>query len=127
MSKPLTSYQVMTSVLKPKIKPSEEEIKRINQFFFCRFLSSDKRSVQIASFFNVYYKELPIVIQYNIAKQAISGRISWINFSGKEKAITDKVTLNLSRFYNLSINDAIEYEKLLTKDQKDHFRTLYPE
>ena len=125
--KPLTSYQVLTSVLKSGIKPTDAEIKTINQFFFIRFLSSDPRSIKVANFFNCYYKYVPIVTQYNFAKAIIAGKISWIQYTPKEKNPANFVVVNnISRFYKISYEEAEDYFSMYNEEQREHFKTLYP-
>ena len=123
--KPMSSYQAMQSVLKPNIQPTNTEIQSISGFFFIRWLSSDIRCLGISNFYNRYYKEIPIHIQYKMAKQILAGRIKWIQFPKKEKN-EDIIITNISRYYKISLEHAVEYLDLMPKDKIQEFKTLYP-
>jgi hypothetical protein len=126
MSKPKTSFQIMTSVLKD-YEPTVEEKRKINGFFFCRFLSNHPKSIYLASVFNRYYKEIPIEVQYDIAKMLLSQyRIKFIQFPKKETEESD-IIKNICRYYNVSFDTAKEYFALMDDKEKMRFKNLYRE
>jgi hypothetical protein len=120
-----SSFQIMTSVLKP-YNPTLEEKKTINGFFFCRFLSNNALSIHLANAFNRYYKEIPINIQYDIAKMLFSKKIKFIQFPKKESE-DNKIIENISRYYKISIETATGYFQLMKDDEKIKFKNMYNE
>ena len=122
----MTSYQVMTSVLKNNVNPTPEDIEKLNQFFFVRWLSSDARSLGIANFLNRFYKEIPTKNQYYLTKQVLSGRIKWIN-APKKVLDNGKVIDNICRFYKINEEAAIEYYNMFSDSKREYFRNLYPD
>ncbi len=126
MNKPLTTYAVMTSILKPNINPTEDEIKKINAFFFCRYLASDPRSINIANFYNRFYNQVPMITQYKMAKAVLAGRISWINVPKTPKNQNQAIT-NLCRYYKISEAEALDYYEIMPENKREEFATLYPD
>jgi hypothetical protein len=118
-----SSYQIMTSIL-TNYRPVYQEKLTINSFFFVRYLSNNTRGIHVGNVFNRYYKEIPINIQYDIAKQLLKGKIKYIQFPKKDKNIDITIT-NISRFYKINIDAAKEYFDIFDTEQKEYFRTLY--
>ncbi len=121
--KPKTSYNIMTSVL-TNYQPTPEEKRTINSFFLCRWLSNNPRSIFIGNAINRYYIELPLIQQYDIAKFMLSGKIKYIQFPKKEKN-KNKTIDNISRFYKISIETALDYYELMTDEEKDEMTEIY--
>ncbi len=131
----MNSYQAMTSILKPNIKPSDEEIKSINSFFFARWMSNNKHTVPIASVINTFYN-IPIKSQFKFAQDysdlvGLPGKVKFIGFD-KEKISDEmeKLLSNIERKYKVSRTSAQEYFDLmlLTDEGKlelDKLFTLY--
>jgi hypothetical protein len=115
----------MTSVLK-NTNPSPEDIEKLNQFFFVRWLSSDARSIGIANFLNRFYKEVPTKNQYYLTKQVLSGRIKWINIPKKSQDY-GKVIENICRFYKINEETALEYYEMFSENKRRYFKDLYPD
>lgn len=118
MRKPLTSWQVMSSILKPNIKPTVEEIKTINSFFFCRYLGSNKHSVPIAGALNRIYN-IPIEAQFIFAQDYsdlvdLPRFVKFINYQ-KEKVSPDmeKILSNIEKKYKISREHAQTYFDLM--------------
>lgn len=119
----MTTYQIMTSIL-TKYKPSKEEKILINSFFMTRYLSSHPGSMVVSNFINRYYKEIPVDIQYDFAKQLLNGRIKWIQMPKKDNEDT-LITTNISKYYNISTIHAVEYSKMMSKEELQWFEELY--
>jgi len=121
--KPKTSYQIMVSILND-YKPTLEEKQIINSFFMCRYLSGSPASIFVGNFINRYYNEVPIELQYDISKQLLRGRIKFIQPPKKDK-INDKILENITRYYKISLTDAMQYFDLMDKEEQEHFELLY--
>jgi len=123
MAKKPNPYKIMTSILSD-YQPTYEEKMSINSFFFCRYLSNNPQSVFVGNIINRYYNEIPLNIQYDIAKQLLKGKIKFIQPQKKEK-LNNKLLENISRYYNINIETAIEYLELMKDPQIEEFKTLY--
>ena len=122
MRKPLSSWQVMSSILKPNIHPTPEEIKTINSFFFCRYLGSNKHSVPIAGVLNRIYN-IPIEAQFKFAQDysdlvGLPRLVKFINYQ-KEKTSPDieKLLTNLERKYNITREHPMQYFEMMRQTQ----------
>jgi predicted SnoaL-like aldol condensation-catalyzing enzyme len=118
-----STYQIMTSILS-NYKPNKIEKLSINGFFFVRYLSNNPKAIHIGNVFNRYYKEIPLNIQYDIAKQLLKGKIKFIQFPKKEKHLDETIT-NISKYYKINLDKAKEYWNLMPEKEREYFRTLY--
>lgn len=123
MKKPKTSYQVMKSILS-SYNPSYDEKMSINSFFVTRYLSCHPGSIGVSNFINRYYLEIPKNVQYDLAKQLLNGKIKWIQMPDKDKH-DNKTIDSICRFYSVSITTAISYYKLMEKEEREKFTSLY--
>jgi len=121
-NKQKSPYQVMTSIL-TNYNPTHEEKLSMNSFFACRYLSNNPMSIFLANAYN-RYSVIPVDIQYDVAKQLLRGKIKFIQFPKKSKDTND-VLANISRFYKVSEDVALEYYNLMTDEVKEEFRDLY--
>jgi hypothetical protein len=117
------SYQIMISILN-NYNPNKEEKNKINPFFFVRYLSNDARAIHIGNVFNRFYKEIPLSIQYDIAKQLLNKKIKFIQFPKKEKN-TNKTISNISKYYKLNLSKAQEYYNIMNEEERKRFELLY--
>ena len=130
MRKELTSWQVMSSVFKPEIKPNKEEIAKINSFFLCSYLSNNRHTMPIASAINLWYN-MPVPVQYRFAKDysdlvGMAKKIKFISFSKKKTSPEmEKLLSNISKRYNVNNTQAMEYFNLMTNDQRTEIFTMY--
>ena len=129
-SKGLTSWQVMSSLFKPEIKPNTEEIAGINSFFLCSYLSNNKHSMPIASALNLWYN-IPVPVQYRFAKDysdmvGMAKKIKIISFS-KKKLPEEMVKIidNISKIYNINNQTAMEYFNLMSDDERNKMYNFY--
>lgn len=122
--KKLSPYKVMTSIL-TNYKPTKEEKLSINSFFLCRWLSNSDRAIHISNTINRYYKEIPVDIQYDFVKGVlIEGGIRYIKYAKKEEEPI-KTIQNISKFYNISIDNAKQYYSLMDEQEKYKFEHIY--
>jgi hypothetical protein len=118
-----TSYQIMVSIL-GNYNPTKEEKLIINSFFMCRYLSGNPKAIFVGNFINRYYNEIPQDIQYDLSKQLLRGKIKFIQPPRKDKN-DDKILENITRYYKISMSDAIQYFELMDKQERIHFEELY--
>ena len=121
--KPKTSYQIMTSIL-TSYQPTYTEKQLLNSFFMCRYMANHPGSIFVSNFINRYYNYLPLNIQYDFAKQVLRDKIKFIQPPRKEK-FENKIANNISRFYKVSNETALEYMTQMPKTELDKFEILY--
>ena len=100
---------------------SLEEKKKFNSFMFCRWLSGNTKTLQIADFFNYYSQFIPDEVQFDIISDfAKQQRIKFIKFPSFKKSKYDN--LHLQQKYNLSPEKVLEYQELLNhlESQKEN-------
>ena len=119
----LNSWQIMSSIFKPNIKPTEDEIKSINSFFFCRYLGANKHCLPIAAVINRNYN-IPIETQYQFAKDysdlvGLSRLVKFISYQ-KEKTPPELEQLlsNLERKYNITRGHAFQYFEIMRQTKE---------
>jgi hypothetical protein len=122
-NKEVTPFQVMTSILN-NFTPTKEQKNSINSFFFVRWLSNNPQSIHLGNVFNRYHKEIPLFIQYDIAKQILQNKIKFISFPKKELE-DEKILKNISKYYKVSLSTAEEYYSIMNKEEKEKFEKLY--
>jgi len=121
--KQLSSWDVMSSILKPQVTPNKEEIQSLNSFFFCRYLSSNKHSVPIAAVINRYY-HIPKEVQFQFAQDysdlvGLPRLVKFINYRApKISKEQEAIYTNLSKRYKISRTKAEEYFNLLVQTQE---------
>jgi len=114
----------MTSILN-SYNPTLEEKKTINSFFLCRWLSNSPKAIYISNIINRFYKEIPVPIQYDFAKDTLSkDGVKYIKYSKKDKE-PEKAILNICKYYNVSIITANSYYELMDKEEKYKFEHMY--
>lgn len=121
-------WLVMGTVLNGKV-PTEEQIKSINSFFFCRWLSNERKTVPIAAIINRYYN-MPVPMQYKFAKVQIQNsdarRIKYIDYSKvKIPEMLQKLLDNIKRYYKVSEETAKEYFELMSDKERDRLMEMY--
>lgn len=132
MSKPRTPYVIMSSILKPHDKPTLEEAKTINTFFFARWLSNNRFTTPIAHILNTYYN-IPPEVQLRFAQDysdltGLPGKVKFIGFN-KEKRDPNmqKLLDNISRYYKINEIQSEEYFNLMNDTERDRLFNMYAE
>jgi hypothetical protein len=67
-------FKTLTGVLDKNKNPSNEEIKKIPSFIFCKWLGNDYRTIFMGNDINRYDK-IPITNQYEMVKSKFAGKI----------------------------------------------------
>ena len=135
--KMMSSWQVMSSILKPNLKPTKEEICTLNSFFFCRYLSSNRHSVPIADHINRYYN-IPVEAQYRFAKDYsdlvnLPRLVKFINVQNKKLDKNyEKILENIERKYKVSRTKSEEYFNMMVateegQEKLDEIMEMYQE
>ena len=114
-------FTVFKKVLNPKSVFSDEDIKKVSDFVFCRWLACNANTMQIAQMFNLY-SNIPVEVKLKCAQNIINGRIRYIPYIKSEKEIKDEDINTLSEYFNISISKAKMYAEFISADDLDYIR-----
>ena len=120
-------WLIMGTILNNKV-PTEEQIKTINSFFFCRWMSNERKTIPIAAMINRYYN-IPILAQYKFAnvyvQRSEASRIKYIDYSKiKVPEMKQKILNNIQKYYNVSEQIAEEYFKMMMQNPSELDRLM---
>lgn len=119
--KPPSPYEIMRSSVKKDFVPTEEQIKSINSFIMCRWLSNHPLGLELANYINTNY-DMSIINQYWLVRW-MKG-IQYIAYVKKEEEINSDIEL-LMKYYNCNANLANRYLKIISKEQLEDIRKMY--
>lgn len=119
-----TAYNVMKSAVDRKIKPTLEEIKKINSFFLVRYISNDPASIYIANALNCNFK-IPIESQYKFILNSTLDKVAFINYPKKERLVKDKDMRIITKHFSINESVAKDYIKILGPEKVDEILNKY--
>ena len=131
MDKPRSMWMVMTTIIKPNQTATSEEIETINSWMLSRWLSNNQFTTPIANVLNRY--SLSKEIEYKFANTYcqlvdIYGKVSFIQYkTEKNPEMLQRVLDNIKRKYKVNEQEAKQYFRLMTSDQKDQMMDMYKE
>lgn len=114
-------FNVFKKVLNTKAEFTDEDISKVSDFVFCRWLSGNSGTLQIAQMFNYYYN-IPIELKLRVAQKIINGRLKFIPYPKSIKN-DDKDIENVSKFFNVSLNKAKMYMEFISDDEMKYINT----
>ena len=117
-------FKTMTGVLDSKKNPTDDEIKKISSFIFCRWLSGNPYTIIAANQINYYY-DIPIENQYNMIKSAFAGKVKYIPYPKAEKEENIKAIEYLVEYFKISFEKAREYLELISKEELNSIIEMY--
>jgi hypothetical protein len=109
-------YEVQNSILKKDFIPTDEELKSLNSFLICRWLSSHPYTIEISNFINSNY-DLPIKAQYWFARSFVS-KVKYIILPKKEKEDLTYIEI-IAKEYECNLDLARRYMNILPKSEID--------
>jgi len=113
---------IFTSLKKGPIPP-DEKLKQIPSFMFCRYLSTHPYTINPANVFNIYYKQIPVEIQYKMIKSIFAGKGIYCTMPKKSKS--DENLDVLCKHYKISRDKAKEYREFLSDDEFNKIQKMY--
>lgn len=109
-------YEIQNSILKKDFIPTDEELKTLNSFLMCRWLSAHPFSIEVANYINSHY-DLPIKAQYWLARSFVNG-IKYIGRPKVEKEDMSYIDV-ISKEYDCNIDLAKRYCNMLPQEEID--------
>lgn len=97
-----------------------EDISKVSDYVFCRWLTGNPGTLQIAQMFNLY-ANIPLDLKLKVAQKIINGRIRYIPYpKGTKNDVTDLELL--SEYFNISIEKAKLYMEFISDDDLNYIR-----
>ena len=112
-------FTVFKKILNPRSEITEEDVKKVSDFVFCRWLSGNPGTIQVAQIFNVYY-DIPLELKIKVAQQIIAGRIKYIPYPKGAKAEEDKNVNAIMEYFKLSRQKALMYLEFISEEDLEY-------
>lgn len=119
-------FKIMTGCLNPKSNPTDEEIRKIPSFVFCRWLSGNRVAIKAANMINQYYS-IPIENQYRMIKAAFAGNIKYIPYPKNVSVDQLKQVDFVGRHFKISDEKAKEYIELMDPHELKYIVDMHTE
>ena len=119
-----TFYQLMTSIVDKKIKPTDEQIDTMSSFVTVQYLSNDPMGCIVGNTMNIYSK-VPMVAQYRFFRYAMPKNVKYIQFLKKPIASDSENLLNVCRFYDVNETMGKEYLEILKESDLAEIKDYY--
>ena len=95
---------------------TEEEINKISDFVFCRWLSGNPNLIGLSNLFN-QYSDIPIELKVKIVQNLVGGKVRYIPYPKGAKETEVKDLEYLSEFFNISREKAQMYSEFIDKKE----------
>jgi len=117
------AFNDIFTVLKKSKLPSDEEIEKIPGFMFCKYLGGHNITIFPANEFNMYYKEIPLTVQYKLIKQIFAGKGIYPKMIKKNPK--DDSLNNICKHFKISKERAKEYITYLSDKEIKEINEIY--
>lgn len=115
-------FTVFKKVTNPKSDINDEDVAKVSDYVFCRWLSGSPRTVQIAQMFNLYHN-IPVGVKLKTAQKLIDGRIKYIPYPKSQNKDEDTNIQLMCEYFNISIAKAKMYLELISDDDLKRIKT----
>lgn len=95
---------------------TEEEINKISDFVFCRWLSGNPNLIGLSNLFN-QYSNIPLDLKVKIVQNIVGGKVRYIPYPKGAKETEVKDLEYLSEFFNISREKAQMYAEFIDKKE----------
>lgn len=108
-------FNVFKKILN-KSEITEEDINKISDFVFCRWLSGNPNLIGLSNLFN-QYSDIPIELKVKIVQNIVGGKVRYIPYPKGAKETEVKDLEYLSEFFNISREKAQMYAEFIDKKE----------
>lgn len=108
-------FNVFKKILN-KSEITEEDINKISDFVFCRWLSGNPNLIGLSNLFN-QYSDIPIELKVKIVQNIVGGKVRYIPYPKGTKESEVKDLEYLSEFFNISREKAQMYAEFIDKKE----------
>lgn len=95
---------------------TEEDINKISDFVFCRWLSGNPNLIGLSNLFN-QYSNIPLDLKVKIVQNIVGGKVRYIPYPKGTKETEVKDLEYLSEFFNISREKAQMYAEFIDKKE----------
>lgn len=95
---------------------TEEDINKISDFVFCRWLSGNPNLIGLSNLFN-QYSNIPIELKVKIVQNIVGGKVRYIPYPKGAKETEVKDLEYISEFFNISREKAQMYAEFIDKKE----------
>jgi hypothetical protein len=108
-------FNVFKKILN-KSEIAEEDINKISDFVFCRWLSGNANLIGLSNLFN-QYPNIPIELKVKIVQNLVGGKVRYIPYPKGTKETEVKDLEYISEFFNISREKAQLYAEFIDKKE----------
>lgn len=108
-------FNVFKKILN-KSEITEEDINKISDFVFCRWLSGNPNLIGLSNLFN-QYSNIPIELKVKIVQNLVGGKVRYIPYPKGTKEPEIKDLDYISEFFNISREKAQMYSEFIDKKE----------
>lgn len=108
-------FNVFKKILN-KSEITEEEINKISDFVFCRWLSGNPNLIGLSNLFN-QYSNIPLDLKVKIVQNIVGGKVRYIPYPKGAKETEVKDLEYISEFFNISREKAQMYAEFIDKKE----------
>lgn len=95
---------------------TEEDINKISDFVFCRWLSGNPNLIGLSNLFN-QYSNIPLDLKVKIVQNLVGGKVRYIPYPKGAKETEVKDLEYISEFFNISREKAQMYAEFIDKKE----------
>lgn len=95
---------------------TEEDINKISDFVFCRWLSGNPNLIGLSNLFN-QYSNIPLDLKVKIVQNIVGGKVRYISYPKGAKETEVKDLDYISEFFNISREKAQMYAEFIDKKE----------
>ena len=115
----------MTSSIKKGKDPTDLELKKkLPSFMFCKWLSGNRNTLQMAYIFNLYSK-IPIKNQFLAVRSKFQGKVNFIQFPKKFQKDESKKIDVIQEMLNMSYDKSLDYLLYISDKEYNDLETAY--
>lgn len=101
---------------------TDEDVTKVSDYVFCRWLSGNAGTLRIAQMFN-FYSKIPLDVKLKVAQKIIGGKVRYIPYPKSGKIKLEDVDL-LKEYFNISDEKAKMYLEFISKEELDGIRLI---
>lgn len=95
---------------------TEEDVNKISDFVFCRWLSGNPNLIGLSNLFN-QYSNIPLDLKVKIVQNIVGGKVRYIPYPKGAKETEVKDLDYISEFFNISKEKAQMYAEFIDKKE----------
>lgn len=119
-------FNVFKKCLNSKATFTSEDVAKVNDFVFCRWLSGSYSSLPLAQMFN-QYPNIPMLVKLQMVQKVLGNKVRYIPYPKAEKH-DDTQIVRIAKYYNIGKNEAQQCLEFISakelNDIDDYFKSM---